>query len=386
MNLAPAASIEPANLNPPQLRVVTFEVDEQSSFPIIKAQKDRAADITFYQACMEHDIRCKKGFLIHAPHIVAVEHPGTYYFQAYSCIWRDRAHQKTGSHTLTLEALSEEKLYCSRPSDPVSFTFQKRPNDSSIMEKVKEYEQARNKFHRSLIEFRMILKDYQDHASSPPLSLLNQVLNVLYLRDNLHSIVGNEFFNHSIYFTYRLPHRYNHLAASLPISANMIRNCASNNILNHMQAKSIPEDPYSYGGVDLDEINNTGPTLTPLTSEKLSLMSEATALAMLSSGGATTATKESFKTIQYQVLNYHFSNYAQTPEQSPILFGVGVAFTTTTAMEIQRFKKNTLRLDGKQEEIDFYHKLNNWAEGFISIRYDYLRLKKDLHIDQMVID
>ena len=385
LRLAPPASIQPANLISPELSVIPFEVDENASFPIIRAKKDRAADLSYYQACMKHDIRCKTGFLINAPHIVPIEYPGTYYFRAYSCIWRDRAHQKTGSLNLVLENLSKQKLYCSKPSEPIAYTFKKKPANTQILKMVQEYELARNKFHKALIDFRHILKAYQDHAKSPPISLLSQIMSVLYLRDNLHSIVGNEYFNHSIYFTYRLTHRYNHLASSLPISANMIRNCASNNILNHMQEKEIPKDPYSYQGYDADELDNLS-SISALTSEKLSLMSEATALAILASGGAAATTKESLRTIQYQVLNNHFTNYSQTPEQSPILFGVGVAFTTTTAMEIQRLKKNTISLSDNQEEIEFYQKLNKWAEEFISVRHDYLKLKKDLHIQRLTIN
>lgn len=385
LNLAPPASIQPSNLSPPQLRVVPFEFTEDSSFPIIKAKKDRTADITYYQACMEHDIRCKTGFLINAPHIVAMEFPGTYYFQAHSCIWRDRAHQKTGSLNLVLEDLSKQKLYCSKSSAPISYTFQMKPGDSKILKTIQDYEFSRNKFHKALINFRIILQNYQEHAKSPPLSLLSQIMNVLYLRDNLHSIVGNEYFNHSIYFTYRLTHRYKHLASSLPISANMIRDCASSNILNHMQEKKVPADPYSYQGYEISGLDNTS-SLSTLTGEKLSLMSEATALAILASGGAATTSEEIFRTIQYQVLNNHFSNYSQNPEQSPILFGVGVAFTTTTAMEIQRLKRNAVFIDGKQEEIELYRKLNSWAEDFISIRKEYLKLKKTLHIESITID
>ena len=153
-----------------------------------------------------------------------------------------------------------------------------------------------------------------------------------------------------------------------------------------MQARTIPDDPYDYQNLNLDIAEDTSAASTSLTGEKLSLMSEATALAMLASGGATSATKENFKTLQYQVLNYHFSNYAQSPEQSPILFGVGVAFTTTTAMEIQRQKKDAATLAGNLEEVNFYQELYTWAESFISIRHEYLRLKKELHVDQMVIN
>lgn len=388
LKIAPPTSIEPANLSPPSLKVVAFEVDEQTRFPIVKASKVQAADITVYQACMEQDIRCMKGFLINSPHIVALDYPGTYYFQAYSCIWRDRAHQKTGSFSLTLEDISEHKLYCSRPSENVTFNLNRKTLDSSaILAKVKAYDQVRSKFHKSLLEFRDILQDYQEHAENPPLGLLNQILKVLYLRDNIHSVVGTDFFNHSIFLTYRLAHRYQHLADSLPISANMIRNCASNSVLTHMQSKPIPEDPYSYRGNEINELDSSMPaSLSPLTAEKLSLMSEATVLAMLSAGGATTATKETFKTIQYQVLNHHFAKYSQTPEQSPIHFGVGVAFTTTTAMEIQKAKNNATAISVHRKEIELYERLNKWSEDFISLRYDYLSLKKQLHIDQIIIN
>ena len=377
LDLIPAHSVQPSQLSIPLVSIKNYFVSEDSKLPYITVHKDENSDLSYISACIAEDIRCHKSYVFHSPHVLNLSHSGKYEITAHSCVWSDIAHQKRDGKRIILEDLNDTEIFCSLASSPYYFDYQKKEKSITYQSTLRHFDNLRNHLHNKIIEFRNILTQYQHSISKPPEHLFNQLLNTLALRASIHTIVEDDFFNHSIAFSFRLLSRYNRDSKAHHVLTDTIEACASTKVISHMRTLPIPLDPYFETN---DHLSGKDSASLNYKLRSLHTKSRATALAVLAVGGLSRLHSTTKKPISFSEINYHLNRNPFASENDPIRFGVGIAYVVSTALELLGKEGNGA--PSSQAEVEFYNRLTDWAEDFIEIREEFLKIRHKLRLDR----
>lgn len=382
----PPNSLDPSTLSPPKLFLSTALLRNGESLPILQAERDPLADLVFYEICAADGITCRQGLLFNHQKIEFMRSMKKIRFMARSCVWGDRSHKKSLENRFKSPIKPHKYLYCS-PKQSIEDYAQGNEISAETRRDIRDLQEARSQFHTKIYQFYDVLSSYKFKSLSPLPQIIEQINRIEFLRDNIHSLILSNIFNHNLYFSfiYLLKQK-----ANTPGKKSVFKKieCSFGEKVEKMQGLP-PSNPF-YVGQRREDTWRQIAKMDPITYEEILIKS--TAFAVLAIGEISYSSKiskeyyEQFRNgIAYIKLNKLLNSGVYSPVNShlgpPIFFGIGLSSEIETFRTVERTYQDKYRdFSLLEDELEFYESLLSWAKDFYLLRQKYLDLRKKFEI------